>query len=68
MTESGGSGLERLRGAGLPVDALHPALVERLQVLDDQELQFLGSIKEKLNSGLDQRLRDAADTVGGFVW
>jgi len=68
MTQPGGAGLERLRAIGVPVDALHPQLVEQLQTLDDTELQFLGSIKTKLNSGLDDQLRQAADTVGGFVW
>lgn len=68
MTQPEGPGLDRLRAAGLPVDALHPRLAEQLRTLDDAELQFLGSIKNKLNSGLDDQLRQAADTVGGFVW
>jgi hypothetical protein len=60
--------LAALRQAGLPVDALHEHLQAQLGNLSDQEIQQLGAIKEKLNSGLPAALRAAASTVGGFVW
>ncbi|MET0391379.1 MAG: aroma-sacti cluster domain-containing protein [Polyangiales bacterium] len=58
----------RLRNSGLQIEALNASLQAQLALLDDDELAVLESIKSKLNSGLDERLKQAADTVGGFVW
>jgi hypothetical protein len=58
----------RLRGVGVQIDALNDTLKAQLSLLDDDELAVLQSIHDKLNSGLDERLKEAADTVGGFVW
>jgi hypothetical protein len=66
--EYGSEKLEQLRKVGLPVDALNERLVAQLNALDESELAALASIKGKLNAGLDDRLKAAADTVGGFVW
>ncbi len=43
-------------------------LVKTIEGLDDDEVRTLISIKDKLNSGLPDRAKLAADTVGGFVW
>lgn len=59
----------RLRSTGgAQLNALNTDLKARLAVLDDDEIAVLNSIKAKLNAGLDDALREAADTVGGFVW
>jgi hypothetical protein len=58
----------RLQKAGFPVDALSEKLQAQIGHLDDQEIAALESIKRKLNSGLDAKLKEAADVVGGFVW
>lgn len=58
----------RLRNTGVQVDALSDSLKARLALLDDDEIAVLDSIKVKLNSGLSDAIRRAADTVGGFVW
>lgn len=58
----------RLRNTGVQIDVLSDDLKARLAVLDDDEIAVLSSIKAKLNSGLDAKLAEAADTVGGFVW
>lgn len=58
----------RLRVAGMHADALSSELQARLAVLDDDEIAVLSSIKQKLDAGLDGPMREAADTVGGFVW
>lgn len=58
----------RSTGAAFQMDALSDNLKAQVSLLDDDELAVLSSIKAKLNSGLDERLKKAADTVGGFVW
>lgn len=58
----------RATGAGFQMDALSDPLRSQVALLDDDELAALASIKDKLNSGLDEKLKKAADTVGGFVW
>ena len=58
----------RLRNSGLQIDALSDTLKARLDLLDPDEIAVIESIKAKLNSGLDEKLKAAADTVGGFVW
>ncbi|MDC0670582.1 aroma-sacti cluster domain-containing protein [Nannocystis radixulma] len=58
----------RLRNSGLQFDALNEDLRKQVALLDDDELAVLNSIKGKLNSGLPEKLKQAADTVGGFVW
>lgn len=69
MTQSAGGGaVERLRQSGVPVDALDGQLIRQLEVLTDEEVRILVSIKEKLNAGLDDRMRLAAGNVGGFIW
>ena len=55
-------------GAAFQLDALSDNLKAQVAKLDDDELAVLTSIKSKLNSGLDEKLKNAADTVGGFVW
>ena len=54
--------------AGTQLEALNDTLKAQLNLLDDDELEVLSAIKKKLNSGLDEKLKRAADTVGGFVW
>ena len=54
--------------SGGQMEALNDTLKAQLAMLDHDELEVLNSIKQKLNSGLDEKLRRAADTVGGFVW
>lgn len=58
----------RATGAAFQLDALNDNLKAQVALLDDDELAVLASIKNKLNSGLDEKLKKAADTVGGFVW
>ncbi|HEY1058504.1 MAG TPA: aroma-sacti cluster domain-containing protein [Limnobacter sp.] len=58
----------RTTGAAFQVDALNDTLKAQVALLDDDELAVLGAIKSKLNQGLDEKLKRAADTVGGFVW
>ena len=58
----------RLRATGVQFDALSDELVGRLNELDDDEIAALTAIKCKLNEGLPDNLKAAADTVGGFVW
>ncbi|MDH4394105.1 MAG: hypothetical protein QE278_00370 [Limnobacter sp.] len=58
----------RSTGAAFQLDALSDQLKSQVALLDDDELAVLGSIKAKLNNGLDEKLKRAADTVGGFVW
>lgn len=53
---------------GRQFDALNQTLQARLSILDEDELKVLDSIKDKLNEGLNDAAREAADTVGGFVW
>jgi hypothetical protein len=55
-------------GAAFQMDALSDSLRAQVALLDDDELAVLGAVKAKLNSGLNEKLRRAADTVGGFVW
>lgn len=68
MAEVGDKRLQRLVAVGVPVDALNRQLVQQLSTLDDDEIRTIVEIKAKLNTGLDPRLKNAADTVGGFVW
>jgi len=58
----------RLRNAGFPTDALSDDFKKRVELLDENELKMLESIKLKLNKDLSDEARRAADTVGGFVW
>lgn len=58
----------RATGAAFQMDALSDSLKSQVALLDDDELAVLTSIKAKLNNGLDEKLKRAADTVGGFVW
>jgi len=58
----------RLRNSGLKVEALNDNLKARLALLDEDELRVVEQIKEKLNRNLADSIKDAADTVGGFVW
>lgn len=60
--------LVRLEATEDQVAALSPKLQAQLALLDDDEIAVLESIKTKLNSGLDLKLKRAAGTVGGFVW
>jgi hypothetical protein len=60
--------LVRLGNMGLNPDILNDELKAKISLLDDDELAVLASIKAKLNNGLSARLKDGADTVGGFVW
>ena len=58
----------QLEKAGLSVDALSPELQKQVDRLSVDEVRTLVSIKTKLNTGLAEKLKNAADTVGGFVW
>ena len=58
----------RLRNSGLKVEALNDNLKSRLALLDEDELRVVEQIKEKLNRNLADAVKEAADTVGGFVW
>ncbi|MGJ3699986.1 aroma-sacti cluster domain-containing protein [Variovorax sp. AFSI2.2] len=58
----------RLRNSAVQVEALNDELKSQVALLDDDELAVLADIKSKLNSGLTDALKKAADTVGGFVW
>jgi hypothetical protein len=58
----------RLRNSGLKVEALNDNLKARLALLDEDELRVVEQIKEKLNRNLADAVKEAADTVGGFVW
>lgn len=58
----------RSSGVAFQMDALSDSLKAQVALLDDDELAVLSSIKLKLNSGLDEKIKRAADTVGGFVW
>jgi hypothetical protein len=62
------SHLDVLRKAGLPVDAYSDQMIAQLAALDEREVQSIVAIRQKLNEGLDEQLKKAADTVGGFVW
>lgn len=59
---------ESLRKAGLHVEVYTDEVKRQFEKLDDREIEALVSIKSKLNSGLSERMRQIADTVGGFVW
>jgi hypothetical protein len=58
----------RVRKTGLHFDALNDELRAQIALLDDDELAVLESVKAKLNRGLAENLKEAADTIGGFVW
>ena len=58
----------RLRETSVQITALSDNMKGRLATLDDDEIAVLNSIKAKLNSGLSDLEKVAADTVGGFVW
>ena len=60
--------LTKLRSAGIHMEAFSEDLQRQVSQLDEKELAVLVSIKRKLNDGLAEDLRVAADTVGGFVW
>ncbi|MFZ4688157.1 MAG: hypothetical protein ACOYLS_02860 [Polymorphobacter sp.] len=57
-----------LRAIGLHADALNETLQKQLATLDDADIATLTRIHVKLNNGLTDKLKQAADTVGGFVW
>lgn len=58
----------RIRKSGLQIDALSDELKAQVALLDDDEIAVLESVKAKLNRDLAEDLKNAADTVGGFVW
>jgi hypothetical protein len=58
----------RIRKSGFQIEALSDELKAQVALLDDDEIAVLESVKEKLNRGLAENLKNAADTVGGFVW
>jgi hypothetical protein len=73
MTNSGRADLDlarklRIREMGKQVDALNTELQGQVQLLSQDELAVLASIKRKLNADLSPDLQEAANTVGGFVW
>jgi len=53
---------------GTKVDVFSDDVKAQLSQLDDDEIRVLAIIKEKLNKGLEERLRDAVDSVGVIVW
>ena len=59
---------ELLRGASMHLEAFSPELQKQVGRLSADEVKTLIAIKTKLNSGLTDKLKQAADTVGGFVW
>ena len=58
----------RIRKSGFQLEALNDDLKAQVALLDDDELAVLESVKEKLNRGLAENLKAAADTVGGLIW
>lgn len=58
----------RVRSSGLQIDALSDDLKAQIALLDEDEIAVLVAVKAKLNRGLSEELKNAADTVGGFVW
>ena len=60
--------LSKLRKGGIHAEVFSEELQRQVVELDDRELSALVAIKQKLNEGLDDRIKRLADTVGGFVW
>ncbi|ODS24515.1 hypothetical protein AB835_03495 [Candidatus Endobugula sertula] len=58
----------RLKNVVPQISTLNNDLKKQLALLDEDEIEVLTCIKDKLNSGLTDELAQAADTVGGFVW
>jgi hypothetical protein len=58
----------RLKSVVPHINTLNDDLKKQLALLDEDEIEVLSCIKDKLNSGLSDELAQAADTVGGFVW
>ena len=58
----------RLRGMGVHVDVMNDQLKAQIAQLDDDELAVLATVKAKLNNGLNDTMKNAAGSVGGFVW
>jgi hypothetical protein len=57
-----------LSAIGLHQEVLNEKLQAQVAKLDDHDIAALTKIHDKLNAGLADKLRQAADTVGGFVW
>jgi len=57
-----------LSAIGLHQEVLNEKLQAQVAKLDDHDIAALTKIHDKLNAGLSDRIRKAADTVGGFVW
>ena len=68
MTEIDPKRATALSAIGLHHEVLSAPLQKQLATLDDHDIAALTKIHDKLNSGLSDRLKKAADTVGGFVW
>lgn len=58
----------RLKSIVPQISTFNDDLKKQLALLDEDEIEVLSCIKDKLNSGLNDELTQAADTVGGFVW
>ena len=53
---------------GPKIDVYSEEVKSQLSLLDDDEIKVLAIIKEKLNKGLADRVKDAVDSVGVIVW
>lgn len=71
-TKAAGKSLARdlvLRNSfGSKVEMFSDEVKGQLALLDDDEIKVLVAIKEKLNSNLNQRLKEAVETVGAIIW
>jgi hypothetical protein len=59
---------DKLRAAGMHTEGFSDDLKHQLSKLSTEEVNSLVAIKAKLNAGLSDAAKKAADTVGGFVW
>ena len=57
-----------LAAIGLHHEVLNEKLQLQLENHSNDDIATLTRIHGKLNNGLPERLKAAADTVGGFVW
>ena len=53
---------------GDQIDVYSDEVKAQLSLLDDDEIKVLAIIKQKLNKGLADRVRNAVDSVGVVVW
>jgi hypothetical protein len=68
LASYGGDKASRLREAGFPVGALSDKAIAQVERLDDDELDVLIRIKDKLNRDLPPDLEGVLANVGVIVW